>query len=430
MPDKQSLISKLPDILILTAAIAILLLTGACNSSPAVTESVKQYSITISISPENSGTVRFPGNGIYDAGTEVEIIAAPAPGFEFDYWGGDAAGKTPSTNVAMDSPKGITANFKLKPKNQYRLNISVEPVDAGRVAPPGSMYEEGTELTLEAAPLPGYKFDYWSGDITGKSVSAALIMDGDKIVIAHFKPLFTLKTVIDPVGAGEIKLVEAGDVTPPGNQFVFGTEVTATASPSPGYAFNHWNDARSDARSSQSLVMEQDRTITAHFVPLKLDPIEWVEKGYLSVQASGTNTMAAVRAQIKSSLNVPVEVNIPIGSIFKPSSQLTGIESMVVIKSNSKSVRPGETAELFLDVVALNPADSIPAPNSILDISRDIAEGPLKTLVNAAEFQNRKWRIQQLAVGLCLGTMNPTFWVLNPGELEEAQGLLKRLGIK
>ena len=73
----------------------------------------------------------------------------------------------------------------------YQLMVSVEPASGGTVAiiPPGEMYSVGTEISLTAIPAPGFSFSRWSGAATGTLATATIVMDANKSVVAHFRPL-------------------------------------------------------------------------------------------------------------------------------------------------------------------------------------------------------------------------------------------------
>jgi hypothetical protein len=45
---------------------------------------------------------------------------------------------------------------------------------------------EGTQVTVTASAAPGYKFDHWSGDVSGTSETITLSMDSDKNIAANF----------------------------------------------------------------------------------------------------------------------------------------------------------------------------------------------------------------------------------------------------
>jgi pectate lyase len=62
----------------------------------------------------------------------------------------------------------------------------------GSVDPPGGTFQEGSTVSLQASPAPGWVFAGWSGDLTGTANPAALTMDAPKSVTARFTPDFAL----------------------------------------------------------------------------------------------------------------------------------------------------------------------------------------------------------------------------------------------
>ena len=69
---------------------------------------VAKYTLTLAASPSNGGTVT--GAGVYDAGSEVTINAAPASGYTFKKW---SDGNTNAERmVTVDGDKSLTATFE------------------------------------------------------------------------------------------------------------------------------------------------------------------------------------------------------------------------------------------------------------------------------------------------------------------------------
>ena len=151
----------------------------------------EQYSISVSVFPSESGFVVPPG-GEFPSGSQIQVTAAPAPGYVFDHWEGDISGTSSSITITMNDDKVVHAYFKEVKPEVYSLSVSVDPAGTGTVtaAPPGGSYPAGTTITLTAAPSPGYKFDHWSGDVTGTSSTVTITVDKNTSVTAHFKPIF------------------------------------------------------------------------------------------------------------------------------------------------------------------------------------------------------------------------------------------------
>lgn len=149
------------------------------------------YIISVSVSPSESGFVVPPG-GEFPSGSQILVTAAPAPGYVFDHWEGDVSGSSSPITITMDGDKVVHAYFKEVKPEVYSLSVSVDPAGTGTVTatPPGGSYPAGTAVTLTAVPAMGYKFDHWSGDVSGTSSTVTITIDKNTSVTAHFKPVF------------------------------------------------------------------------------------------------------------------------------------------------------------------------------------------------------------------------------------------------
>jgi len=80
------------------------------NQTIAASFAINTYTLTLSTA--GSGSVAaVPNQLTYDHGTNVQVTATPAGGWNFDFWSGDASGSVNPLNVLMDGNKSITANF-------------------------------------------------------------------------------------------------------------------------------------------------------------------------------------------------------------------------------------------------------------------------------------------------------------------------------
>ncbi len=69
------------------------------------------YTLTLTTSPSEGGTIQKSTNGPYTPGETVTLTATTESGYMFDHWSGDASGTSASVDVYMDSDKDITAHF-------------------------------------------------------------------------------------------------------------------------------------------------------------------------------------------------------------------------------------------------------------------------------------------------------------------------------
>lgn len=140
--------------------------------------------------------------------------------------------------------------------------VNITPNDCGSVTrdPEKVEYNHYEEVILTAIPREGYRFDYWSGDASGKDSIATIVTDTDKMVTAHFllvAPKITLN--IEPYGGG-IVIREPDKV-----KYDPFEEVTLTAIPHDGYRFDHWSGDASGKDSILKITMDGNKNITSHF---------------------------------------------------------------------------------------------------------------------------------------------------------------------
>ncbi|GBU21576.1 endo-1,4-beta-xylanase [Fibrobacteres bacterium R8-0-B4] len=90
-------------------------LAGGCGSTPS-TPTPSAFTLTTTVNPANSGTITpspaKPASGKYDSATVVKLTAAPAAGYVFDGWDGDATGTKDTVSVVMNKNMSVTAKFK------------------------------------------------------------------------------------------------------------------------------------------------------------------------------------------------------------------------------------------------------------------------------------------------------------------------------
>jgi uncharacterized repeat protein (TIGR02543 family) len=140
--------------------------------------------------------------------------------------------------------------------------ITVEPTSGGTIAldPPGGVYEFGTLVTATATPDPGYVLTGWSGDLAGSGSPALLSMIRDRTIGASFaRSPSGFRVTVEPTSGGSVAL------DPPGGVYEFGTIVTVTATPDPGYVLTGWSGDLAGSTNPVTLFVILDRTIGASF---------------------------------------------------------------------------------------------------------------------------------------------------------------------
>ncbi len=93
-------------------------------------------------------------------------------------------------------------------------------------------------------------------------------MDSDKTITAHFSEIveYTLTALVNPLEGGSVTL------SPSGGVYDEGTVVTITAVANTGYELNHWSGDASGNDSAIQITMDNNKSITAHFVATNYRP--------------------------------------------------------------------------------------------------------------------------------------------------------------
>ncbi len=180
----------------------------------------------------------------------------------------------------------------------YRLIAENDPPGSGSVQvdppSPNSRYLQGTRVVLRAKANLTHKFYRWEGDAGGPSEVIEVLMDSDRTATAVFAPLdFELSAVSVPPYGGTIRF------SPYLNSYEYGTRVTATAEPAPGFKFVDWTGDAYTSANPVSLVMDRSKDITAHFAAIQFSFTTSVNPG-----GSGTVTPQFGSGELNSSVTL------------------------------------------------------------------------------------------------------------------------------
>jgi len=115
------------------------------------------------------------------------------------------------------------------------------------------------QTTVTALPMEGYKFIGWAGDLTGTNTIETITMERDKAITANFMLITYAITMTSDNGSVTY--------TPSQTPFLQGTEVTLTAKGNLGFAFESWNGDLTGSENPAVITMDDDKTISASYVP-------------------------------------------------------------------------------------------------------------------------------------------------------------------
>ena len=223
--------------------------------------------MVVNVTQVGTGTVtKLPDKAKYICGEEVILSATTIPGWSFSEWSGDVDSVSPTAAVTIDAPKYVTATFT---QDQYLLNVVIENDGVGGAGntvtkspdQPTYVYDDVVQLTAEAEP--GWHFVGWTGGVTSTSPTVSLTMRQTETVIAHFEQehyTLDVNLVNNGVGVGG-----AVSLSPSQTTYLYGDEVTLTATPNPGWTFGGWSGGATGTELSTKVTITDDTVVTATF---------------------------------------------------------------------------------------------------------------------------------------------------------------------
>jgi uncharacterized repeat protein (TIGR02543 family) len=142
-----------------------------------------EYTLTVNVYPEGSGTITLNYTGPYCYGDAVQLTANPNVGWYFSRWEGDISGNQNPIIIIVDGDKSIKAVFT---QEVYTLDIVI--IGNGSVIrePNKTFYTKGETVTLTATAGSGWTFSGWGGDISGLANPVIITMNENKTITATF----------------------------------------------------------------------------------------------------------------------------------------------------------------------------------------------------------------------------------------------------
>jgi len=141
----------------------------------------------------------------------------------------------------------------------YTITLTTSGTGTGTIEATPGPYYNGSTVTIWANASTGSTFTGFTGNLTGTTTPQTLIMDSNKTVDAQFTPQegYTLTIVLQ--GSGTV--LKDPDL----ELYTYGQVVNLTAVPSPGWAFNHWEENLTGNTNPTNITMTENTTVIANF---------------------------------------------------------------------------------------------------------------------------------------------------------------------
>ena len=143
------------------------------------------YTISVSASPTNGGTVS--GGGTCTYGQSCTVNATPATGYSFIGWmeNGNTVSNNPRYTFTVTGNRTLVANFKVE---TYTIDATVNPAIGGEIIGAGT-YEYGAQATLKVVPAEDFIFVNWTenGTVVSESEQYTFTVTGDRTLVANLQ---------------------------------------------------------------------------------------------------------------------------------------------------------------------------------------------------------------------------------------------------
>ena len=216
----------------------------------------------VSVAAGEGGRVQVSGANEYikanktyrcSYGSEITIKANPNDGYRFVRWSDGDCNVT--RNITVTANLNLTAQFQevSTPLSQFVVRILSSDTELGEVNQVSGTYYDGDQVTIIATPKEHAKFTGWSDGVA--QATRVITVSKDTTITAQFEQ----KRVTVAISAG----VGGSVNTEVNGTYNYGTNITITATPNPGYNFVRWSDGNTN--DVRYIELTEDITLTAIF---------------------------------------------------------------------------------------------------------------------------------------------------------------------
>ena len=225
--------------------------TVTVNSNMSFTAyfTANQYTITVSASPANGGTVG--GGGNYAYGAVATLTATPNTGFSFMQWSDGSTANPRSVTVTGNA--SYTALFLAEGGETFLLTVTTDNPLLGQAMGSG-IYPAGASVEIRAIPASYARFVKWND---GNTQNPRTVVVNDNLeFIAEFVAVTQYTITVQSNND------EWGQAMGSGT-YAEGTEVEISAIANTGYMFTGWQDGNTS--NPRTITVTGNATYTAQF---------------------------------------------------------------------------------------------------------------------------------------------------------------------
>ena len=215
------------------------------------------YTVSVSASPTNGGTVS--GSGTFTYGQSCTVNATAATGYTFTNWteNGNVVSTNASYTFSVTANRTLVAHFT---QTSYNVTVSANPTNGGTVSG-GGAFTYGQSCTVNATAATGYTFTNWTenGNVVSSNASYTFSVTTNRTLVAHFTAnTYTISVSASPTNGGTVS---------GGGTCTYGQSCTVNATPATGYSFIGWTENGNTVSSNPryTFTVTGNRTLVANF---------------------------------------------------------------------------------------------------------------------------------------------------------------------
>ena len=380
-------------------------ITASSSQTVLCAEFQTQHLLSVGVDSNGGGSaavIPASSDGYYPERQPVKVTATPAAGDQFVRWNGNGA---TNLNVSGMGASASPATVEVaSPNRQYTASFTNAPLAIFKSQPAGQFitidgtswmlpfnqaWTVGSQHTLSVTATQyandntvRYQFTGWEDGST--QTTRNVTFTGATTYTANFKTQYLLTTSYVYVGSGSVT------VSPPSvdGYYDAGSTVQVTATPAAGWAFRYWLGDLLDGVSPHSLLMDQQRSVTAYFdlgAPLVFWPLNaasykaspaFTSAGFtvapgelLSVFGAGIGPDAPVTGAADSQGLMPKILggtriffdNVPAPLLYVNQYQVNAVVPAVLTGRSTTSITVQRNGVAFGSPLSMSVADTAPA---------------------------------------------------------------------
>ena len=166
-------------------------------------------------------------------------------------------------NLSADFTQSAEASpVEVRILPSFPLTVTATGNGLVQLSPTPGPYLSNSTVQLTAVPSSNAMFRGWSGDLTGNTNPAVLVMNAPRSVTALFEDTHYPLTLSTP-GGGVV--VANGSVISPNTFYTNGSVVTLQAAQNPGWTFLGWQGSTNTTQNPVNITMNRTQNVQAVF---------------------------------------------------------------------------------------------------------------------------------------------------------------------